>query len=188
MEHSEEEDLTQILQDEDETITEDQLTSLRRRSSGNWTWETERNKTRIKDYRRYGSVDCNRIIRIRNQKIRKNNKASGKIWPLSKTKNTKEQDTSRSTKVIKTIRFFNSEINQVCTQWSLGEYSSKNGTPINQQKEQVEGDQSSFVGKVNQTKSALNEAWENTPLRIWNPHQTGEGAGRGRPEQLRWRS
>ena len=27
MEHSEEEDLTQILQDEDETITEDQLTS-----------------------------------------------------------------------------------------------------------------------------------------------------------------
>ena len=54
----------------------------------------------------------------------------------------------QSTEVIKTIRFFNSEINQVCTQWSLGEHSSKNGTPINQEKEQVEGDQSSFVGEA----------------------------------------
>ena len=94
MEHSGEEDLIRILQDDDETITEDQLSSAASEEEAQGITEDQLTSA--------ASEEESQGIEPEKQKEARPE--------LRITENT-----APSTQVIKTIRFFNSENNQVCT-------------------------------------------------------------------------
>ena len=148
MEHSEEEDLTGILQDEDETITEDQLTSAASEEEAQGITEDQLTSPASEE-------EAQGIEPEKQKEARPELRITEDTAPSTMT-GSSGSGTRRLGRITKPVEKYDP--------------SPRPRTPRSRTRPGVpKSSRRSGSSKVKTIKSALNEAWENTPKRMGPP-------------------